>query len=355
MKSNLLLFASLPFLCGVFVVSYASFPQDSPWTQGWICIAVISALLVFYCSKRQVSWTLPASLFFFCGVLCAINQKLGCEVHLLTEQRKATLLFLQTAVNDTPFKNETTTSLLQALLCGDKSLLSSELRQDFSKSGAAHILALSGLHLAILSGMLKKSLFFLGHSPAAQKIRNAIVVITSGAYTLCCGAGASLVRAFLFICLHCANEVLPHRKTPIGNQLLLASMIQLCLHPDSIKTLSFQLSYLSCTGIIFLFPHLDKWLPTEKGAARKIWSSLALSLSCQLFTAPLVYLKFGTLPKFFLLTNLLALPICEALMNVSVIAVILNTLGAYPRALIFLSDTFSETMLGILHIIATIT
>lgn len=354
MKSNLLLFASLPFLCGVFAASYTSFSQDYLWVQGWLCIICISALLLSYCSKRLVSWVLPASLFFFCGVLCTINHRLGCEIHLLTEQRKAMLMFMQTRVNNTPFKNETTTSLLQALLCGDKSSLTTELRQDFSKSGAAHILALSGLHLAILSGMLKKSLFFLGHSPTAKKIRNTIVIITSGAYTLCCGAGASLVRAFLFISLHCLNEVLPHRKTPIGNQLLLASMIQLCLHPDSIKTLSFQLSYLSCTGIIFLFPHLDRWLPTEKGAARKIWSSLALSLSCQLCTAPLVYFKFGTLPRYFLLTNLLALPICETLMNVSVIAIILNTLGYTPRVLICLSDIFSEAMLGILHIIATI-
>ncbi len=355
MKSNLLLFASLPFLCGVIAGTYANFPSAHLWGQGCACIIGIASLMSLFCSKRQVSRVIPASIFFLCGVLCVVNRKLGCEIHLLEGPRNDMLGLLKSAVTGTPFKKETTTSLLQALLCGDKSLLTKEIRTDFSKSGAAHILALSGLHLAILSGMLKKSLFFLGHGPAAKKIRNTIVVFASGGYTLCCGAGASLVRAFIFICLRCMNEVLPERKTPLGNQLLLAAMIQLCIHPEAVESLSFQLSYLSCVGIIFLFPRLDKWLPTEKGLARKIWSSLALSLSCQLFTSPLVYITFGTLPKYFLLANLFALPVCEALMNVSVVAVILNTLGVNPGVLISLSDILSEMMLGILHIIAGLT
>ncbi len=148
--------------------------------------------------------------------------------------------------------------------------------------------------------------------------------------------------------------MLPGRESSTGGPLLFAAMVQLTLHPGSINTLSFQLSYLACMGIIILNPQLESWLPTEKGLARRIWKSLSLSLSCQIFTAPLVYFKFGTLPKYFLLTNLLALPVCEFLINSSVVAIILNTLGIHPRVLIYLSDKSADLMLSILHVIASI-
>ncbi len=354
MKSKLLLFASLPFVCGVFTTSYLPLKANDLWPCGGLCAALILALLTLFCAKRRLPPAVPVAIFFLCGVLCTVNSRLGCEVHLFPELQKRLLRALKEAVNEVPFSGANTAALLQALLCGDRALLPAGIQADFRNSGAAHILALSGLHLAILSGMLKKSLFFLGHGPRANVARNCIVIGASGLYTLGAGAGASLVRAFLFICITSIREMLPGRRTPAGGPLLFAAMVQLSFHPESVRTLSFQLSYLACIGIITLNPQLSSWLPAEKGLSRKVWNSLSLSLSCQIFTAPLVYFRFGTLPKYFLLTNLLTLPVCELLMNVSVVAIILNTLGIHPGVLISFSDLLSEVMLGILRVIASI-
>ena len=354
MKSKLLLFASLPFVCGVFATSYLPLKANDLWPCGALCAALILALLALFCARRRLPAAVPVAIFFLCGALCTINGRLGCGITLFPELQAKLFRALKGAVVGVPFSGANTAALLQALLCGDRTLLPASIQADFRNSGAAHILALSGLHLAILSGMLKKSLFFLGHSPRANVIRNCIVIASSGLYTLGAGAGASLVRAFLFICITSLREMLPGRSTPAGGPLLFAAMVQLSFHPESVKTLSFQLSYLACIGIITLNPQLSTWLPAGKGLSRKIWNSLSLSLSCQIFTAPLVYLRFGTLPKYFLLTNLLALPVCELLMNVSVVAIILNTLGVHPRVLISFSDLLAEMMLGILHIIASI-
>lgn len=354
MKSNLLLPASLHFICGVTALSYIPLHEKYLWPCAGMCTVLIFVGMVLFCHKRRAHPSIPFFLFFLCGTLCAINHALGCEVHFFPSEGEKLFHALKSTVNATAFEKSSTRALVQALLCGDRTLLPRDIQQDFKNSGAAHILALSGLHLAILSGILKKALFFLGHSPRGKMARNSFLIAASAIYTLACGAGASLVRAFIFITISAIADMCPGRKTEAANRLLFAAMLQLTFHPEALKSLSFQLSYLSCVGIITLKPYLILWLPEDKGAARKMWESLSLSLSCQILTAPLVYLKFGTLPKYFLLTNLLALPVCEFLIHVGVSAIILNALGVHPGALIWLSDMSASLMLDILHIISSI-
>lgn len=354
MKSNLLLPASLHFICGVTALSYIPLQENHLWLCAGICTVLIFVGLVLFCREKRAHTAIPFIVFFLCGALCAINHALGCEIHFFPSAGEKLFHGLKSAVNGAVFQKTSTRALVQALLCGDRTLLPRDIQQDFKDSGAAHILALSGLHLAILSGILKKALFFSGHSPGGKIIRNAFLIITAAIYTLACGAGASLVRAFIFITISAIADMCPQRKAEAANRLLFAAMIQLTFHPEALRSLSFQLSYLSCAGIITLKPYLSLWLPEDRGPARKIWESLSLSLSCQILTAPLVYLEFGTVPKYFLLTNLLALPVCEFLIHVSVCTIILNALGVHPKAFIWLGDMSASLMLDILHIISSI-
>ena len=119
--------------------------------------------------------------------------------------------------------------------------------------------------------------------------------------------------------------------------------------------MGFQLSYLAMLGIFLLFPKLDAWFPSEgrrKGPVKWMWSSMALSISCQIFTAPLVWLHFRTFPKHFLLTNLIALPLTSFLMFGAVACLALSAFGICPAWLVWTVDTLAGTLQHCLSIIA---
>ena len=332
MKTHLLLFISIPFISGIFLSSLLpdSYAIDS--------IFALLSLFLFLASRNGRPLSVTA-LFLSIGIFCSLTARLNFIPPHTPPFIAGTSTALKTAVNSIPF---------------DKSLLSTSIRANFTKSGAAHILALSGLHLGLIATLLSRLLSPLGNNPVAKYAKCTITISLCAIYTLACGAGASLVRAFIFICLGSIGKLLPHRKIPAVNLLLFAGLLQLCIRPDFAHELSFQLSYLACAGIILVFPQIRDWHPTRQGLSFGIWKSLSLSISCQLFTAPLIWHTFGTLPKYFLLTNLLALPICGFLIPASVLTITASALGANPKALVKICEFSASLLTDTLKTIASI-
>jgi len=168
------------------------------------------------------------------------------------------------------------------------------------------------------------------------------------------GAAPSLVRAFLFILLNESARLLPGRQRRPLNIFCTALIIQLACKPEVIRSLGFQLSYLAMLGIQLLYPRLDAWYPSpgpgRRDPLRRIWSAMALSCSCQLFTAPLVWLRFGTFPRYFLLTNLGGLPLLEGFLLVS----LPTLLPGCPENIKNLADLLGQTLLAFLEGVAAI-
>lgn len=283
-------------------------------------------------------------------------------------------------VRSLPFAHEKTGALLQALLTGSKEALSRDTIVAFRTAGASHILALSGLHLGVIYLLLGRVMSVFGNGRIMMAARSAVIVSVCAFYAIMTGASPSIVRALLFIGINELMRFFQDRcKTPISVWCC-ALMIQLCLSPEVIRSVGFQLSYLAMLGIFTLFPVLDGWydashgngkspwkamdavntLPVRQGKDRKrttgpmrwIWSSMALSISCQLFTAPLVWVVFGTFPRYFLLTNLLALPLVSALMPFAIVSATLFALGICPDVLLDLTDFFATLLLSVISIIA---
>lgn len=261
---------------------------------------------------------------------------------------------LKALISRIPFRADDTSPLLTALLTGDKSGLSRETTQAFRGSGASHILALSGLHMGILYLILDRITLPLGRSRTAIWIRAVMIVSAAGWFTLMTGAGPSIVRAFLFILIGEICTLSGRRRKP-SRVLCLALLVQLVLDPGVIRSLGFQLSYLAMAGIVLLYPVLDKWYPEGRGfnPLRKIWQMAALSISCQLFTGPLAWIKFGTFPRHFLLTNLLAIPIVTVLMWVAVFTIALFGLGWCPEFLITITDGLCRLLVWVQKVISS--
>ena len=160
------------------------------------------------------------------------------------------------------------------------------------------------------------------------------------------GSGESLVRAVLFVCVNEAARNFPGRRRLGGNVFCAALTVQLIIDPGAVRSVGFQLSYLSVLAIITLYPKLDALVRAEDGkAVKKIWSAAALSISCQLYTAPAVLWYFRSFPPYFLISNLIGVPLSTALMIVSIICILLSLPGICPDMMLRLTDMLSQALI----------
>ena len=298
--------------------------------------------------------------FFLLGAFCTLSRALIPEASAPPAFAARACAALKRAIDGIPFREARSAALIRALLTGDRSGLDRETLAAFRSSGAAHILALSGLHLGIIYLMVRRILGLAGQSPAARRIRCALTVCATAFYTLMTGAGPSTVRAFLYICINECLSLSPGRRKDPARILLAALTIQLILRPSVISEVGFQLSYLAMLGIAVLMPRMQAWYPAPQtrleraDPMRRIWNAAALTISCQAFTAPLVWLRFHTFPRHFLLTNLLALPLGSGVMLLSVTLLILGAAGICPTLLVQADEGLIRSLLFVLETISSL-
>ena len=255
---------------------------------------------------------------------------------------------LRERIDTIPFHCNSTAALLKAFLTGYRAELNPEVKAVFRLSGASHLLALSGLHIGILYTILSKATIIIGNSPAGRIVRSTIAVGAALVFTLMTGASPSIVRAFLFI-LGSETAKLTHRSRDPLKILSLALMVQLVISPREILSLGFQLSYLAVLGIFILFPRMKEWFPGKSwDPLKKLWDTSVLTISCQLFTAPLVWMHFHSFPKHFLITNLLAIPLTTLTLSLGILAVIIPS-GLPPKA----AEWCADLLISCLEIIST--
>ncbi|HAE20851.1 MAG TPA: hypothetical protein DCG47_00795 [Spirochaetaceae bacterium] len=197
--------------------------------------------------------------------------------------------------------------LLEALIIGVRDDLDAELGQAFRDAGCAHILALSGQHLAILA-MLAAAILGPLLGPFRAKAVSCILV---AAFVWLVGPSPSVARAALMFWLGAAALALD-RPQPAYGIIALAFIVAQALDPESVRTLSFQFSYLAALGIAFYRESyaflLSRWLPPFlAGGAAAGFAALA-------FAAPLGLAVFGRLNLAAPLIALAAAPLVAALM-----------------------------------------
>ena len=296
--------------------------------------------------------------FFFAGLSGSIASSFPGAPQadwFLPKAASVSSAYLKECIDSIPFKDKCCNAIVKAFITGDRSDLPHDLTEAFRKSGASHLLALSGMHLGVIYIILSRILSILGNSPFAIRIRSATCICSAGFYTIITGAGPSIVRAFLFIFLNESAKCMG-RKTAHVNTFCSALMIQLVLNPENIVSAGFQLSYLAMAGIYFLYPHIEKWYSSietitgriinntiekttvKKGVMQILWNATALSVSCQIFTAPAAWIHFRSFPEYFLITNLTATPLTTVVINASIPAIILQATGLCPEVLVKTSE-----------------
>jgi competence protein ComEC len=229
-------------------------------------------------------------------------------------------------------------SLIRALVLGEKDTLPEDIKLIFSQVGISHIIAISGLHIGILVVMLFWFFIYLGLNRYQSFW---LINIFLFFYLLLIGFPASAVRAsimsfFVLLAMYLG------RLNKIYISLLLAACVILFINPRLLRDdIGFQLSFLAVLGILFLFPIIKNYL-SKKNFPNffMIRDLLAVSLAVQIFTFPILIFNFSYISLIAPITNLFVIWTLPFLLSFSLIAILLSFFFSGISYLFFLPVEF---------------
>jgi len=206
-----------------------------------------------------------------------------------------------------------TKGLLKALLLGSKGDISPEMRNKFASAGIAHLLAVSGLHLGIIYLLMNKLVQFIVLFPG-RRIWSSLVILSGlWSYAIISGAGPSVIRAAAMFSLLIGTRLLRRRSSSLRVMVISAGVL-IFLKPSFIFSIGFQLSYAALVGIIFLVPKMQTWFSPKNIWLKKLMDLIYVSTAAQVFTLPISLLTFGKFPLYFILGNLITMPLVGIIM-----------------------------------------
>lgn len=241
--------------------------------------------------------------------------------------------------------------LVTALTIGDKELLDRERLTSFSRSGAMHIMAVSGLHVGMISMALSWMLFFL--RGRLMVVRAAIIVPALWAFAFITGLSPSVLRATIMFTFLQAGSLL-HRPAASMNSLLASAFIITAVRPAVIFEAGFQLSYLAVAFIIAFYYPFYRLLRIKNRVADWLWQMTAVSLVAQAGTLALTVRLFNIFPLLFLLTNIVVIPVSFIVLLLAMLLLITSPFPPLSSFLAFILDHLARFTLSFTGAISSV-
>lgn len=261
--------------------------------------------------------------------------------HKISEYRRA--LSRKLVINS----NEENGGLLAALLLGEKEFLNGQTRLDFSRIGITHILALSGMHLAMLCFGLSRILSMLG---VGKKLRKIFEVLFAIGYIALTGFPVSVVRAGIMLILASILFLLSASKDSATNLFLAVSLI-LLIEPYSVFDISLWLSAFATLGIIICVEIFEKdghlKIGLFKNAVLSISTSFISSVFAIVSTIALTHFKFGKISSLSLISTVLFSPLILLFMFIGVFLIFTSSFIPLGSLINFFGDfirNFAHTL-----------
>jgi len=234
------------------------------------------------------------------------------------ENRVASVQSALTARLEKSGVSSRTLALCSALVVGRKDGLKRETRQAYNRAGAGHLLALSGMHLGIIYGLMYLVFIRLVRFSKWRWHALPLVLLALWGYTLVAGMPVSLVRAALMLSLMTAFSLMEYDTDPL-HPLALAAIIVLLISPRALLSVSFQLSF---TAVFFI---LALWRPLSDKFQGANWAVRLLMVSCiaSFGTMPLVAYYFHQVSLVGPLFSLILIPLTTVIIYLTIAAMVL--------------------------------
>jgi competence protein ComEC len=207
-------------------------------------------------------------------------------------------------------------SLAQGMLLGLRGNIPDSLTQAFANTGTTHILAISGLNLSIIIGILLSiGVWFFGKR---YSIAIWIALVAIWLYAIITGMKPPIIRGAIMGSMFLFAEVLGRQRNA-STALVFAAAIMVGIEPQILWNVSFQLSFLSMAGLVYIFPYFQDWarkgilnsLP-QKDTVNSLYhialDGLGITAAAILATLPIIAYHFGTISLMALPANFFAIP-----------------------------------------------
>lgn len=194
-------------------------------------------------------------------------------------------------------------SILATITLGYREGMDREVKRSFSVTGVAHLLAVSGFHVAIVCGFLSLFLSFLPKNAFYKWLRYLLTISLLWCFVVITGFAASAIRAGLMLTLYLTGRTL-RRRTDGYNTLAASAFCMLVFDPFYFFDIGFQLSYLAVLSILYLQPRLQGLIEVRNPLVAAPWSWITVTLAAQAGTTLLCLYYFRQFSLVFLCTNL---------------------------------------------------
>ena len=245
---------------------------------------------------------------------------------------------------------ESQMAVVAAMALGDKTRIDASTKRIYAEAGASHVLALSGLHLSILCALF----YVFGAKRKRQSLVMTLLLITTvWAFVVLVGMPVSVVRAAVMLTV-CSLVGMLNQRSITLNTLAFTAVVLLLFNPMTLYDVGFQLSFLAVAAIILFYKPIygllsglslySRWKRKSRlfrFSVDKIWQLSCISLSAQIGVMPLIAYYFHQLPKYFLLSNLIVIPLAMLILYLSIILFL--TLWSTPVASV-IGDVLSRVV-----------
>ena len=236
-------------------------------------------------------------------------------------------------------------ALCKALCIADKSGLESSTKKEFSRAGASHILAVSGMHVGIIFTAISTLLGLISKRRNYTNISNIVAIIFLWFYAFICGLQPSIVRACTMFTVPIIAKIL-HRDNISFNCLLFTAFCMLIYDYTHLFNIGFQLSFLAVAGILLFQEKIFNIFHLQNKILIWLWSLTSVSIAAQITTLPLTIYYFHNIPVLSLFSNLFVVPLATLLIYFSGIFLILSY---FPNNhfIIFITNKLSHALTSI--------
>ncbi len=229
-----------------------------------------------------------------------------------------------------------------AMVLGTRDYISEDLMAAYTDTGSIHVLAVSGLHVGIVSGLILFLFSFIKSNKTATRICKGLAsIVLIWFFAFLTGAAPAVLRASLMFSLYFMAKDILRIQINVYNVLLSTAFVLLIYNPYFIFNIGFQFSYLALIGIVFFCPRIQKWFYSPIPLVNKIWTLVAVSIAAQITVFPLSIYYFNKFASSFWLSGIVTAPFAILLLSVGLAVLIIEYSGLHTLNELLVGDIFN--------------
>lgn len=199
----------------------------------------------------------------------------------------------------------------EALTLGWRGDLDADLQAQFRNAGIMHLLCVSGLHVGLLAAIVSVLLFFIGKDRRGRILRGSVQLAVIWTFAAITGLAPATVRAALMFSLFIVSHMMG-RRTDTLNLLAAAAIVMLAVDPMLLFNVGWQLSFSAVAGILLMRPAL-------RLHHNILWRASVVCLAATLATLPVSLATFHQFMPYFLIANIVIVPLSGLILAVSLL------------------------------------